>query len=79
MKPVIDYANTNLQMGDLLLTMGISSGKDIPMWRRKRLIKQLERYMSGNDCCNEIRLNMGKFFLLIKGSDEASHLYQYLI
>lgn len=79
MKPVIDYANTNLQMGDLLLTTGISFSNDIPMWRRKILIKQLERYMSGNECCNESKLNMGKFFLVIKGSDEASYLYQYLI
>ena len=77
MKPVIDYANTDLQMGDLLLTMGVSFRNDSFLWRR--LKKRLERYMSGNGCCNEIRLNMGKFFLVIKGSDEASHLYQYLI
>ena len=79
MKPVIDYANTDLQMGDLLLSMGIFIRSDISLWRRKRLIKRLERYMSGNECCKEIKLNMGKFFLVIKGSDEASYLYRYLI
>lgn len=78
MKPEIDYRKSDLQMGDLLLSMGVHLGEGMPRWRREKLKKRLERYMSGNKCNNQIGLDMGTFILIIQGVDEAGYLYQYI-
>jgi len=76
MKPTIDYYNQNEQMGDLLISNGVSIKKDFSDEEREKLKNELEAYMSGSG--ELITIDLKKFNLVIKGADEASNLYQYI-
>lgn len=76
MKKTVDYSGNRLQMGDLLKSMNVSIKDDFSDIERKKLKKYLENYLiSGSR--NLIQIDMKKFNLILKGSDEVSYLYQY--
>lgn len=76
-KPIIDYNYSTLQMGDLIASEGVSIKKDFSEAEREQLAKCLEDYMSSEHAMDEFKIDLKKFYLVIKGPDEASHLYQY--
>lgn len=80
MKTVItvDYLNSMYQMGELLEAMGVAIEEDFSEVERMDLAKYLEDYMSGKVGFEKIKIDMKKFFLIIKGADEAGYLYQYV-
>lgn len=78
MKETIDYSKSAKQMGDLLISMGVSIENDFSDEERKDLRRCLEQYMSSNACRRPLTLDMKKFYLIICGADEASYLYQYI-
>ena len=73
----IDYARNPNQMGDLLIVKGVNIKHDFTVEERAILRKKLERYMK-HESDQFLEINLKKFILLIKGSDEASYLHQYL-
>ncbi len=77
MKQTIEYYNQNKQMGDLLISMGVSIRDDFSNKELNDLRMMLEEYMSG-DSKSKITIDLKKFNLVIKGADEASCLYQYV-
>lgn len=76
MKKTIDYRQNNLQMGDLLISMNVSIKDDFSDIEREKLKSYLENYMRSGSC-SPIRIDMNNFYLILKGSDEVSYLYQY--
>lgn len=78
MRAVVDYSESEFQMGDLLEIMGVSLQNDFSDKERARLRKTLEEYMRGNRSEQAILIDLKKFVLKIKGADEASYLYQYV-
>lgn len=77
MKQTIDYVQSEMQMGDLLETMEVSIKNDFSVKERMQLKKSLEDYMSGK-ADKSLTIDLKKFLLVVKGSDEASYLYQYV-
>ena len=78
MKKIINYGHSDLQMGDLLKENGVNISKDFSAFEKKILANTLERYMTSG-CADLLKLDLKSFYLLIKGADEASYLYQYVI
>lgn len=77
MKPTIDYCQSNFQMGDLLKSMNVSIRDDFSDFERKKLKNHLEYYMTSGST-EPIKIDLKKFYIRIKGTDEASYLYQYV-
>lgn len=73
----IDYIDSPYPMGELLEVMGVSIKEDFSTVERKKLATYLADYMSGKCGSDQVSIDMKKFFLIIKGADEASYLYQY--
>ncbi|HCW74725.1 MAG TPA: hypothetical protein DHM90_14140 [Clostridiaceae bacterium] len=77
-KDTVNYYSSPYQIGDLIEKMGLKIKEDFSEFERKELKKHLEGYMRGEYESDEIKIDMKKFFLIIKGADEASYLYHYL-
>ena len=77
MKERINYIQSDKQMGDLLESMNVSIKRDFSMEERLQLQKYLEDYMTKNRC-DEIAIDLKTFYLVVKGTDEVSYLYQYV-
>lgn len=77
MEKVIDYYSQSRQMGDLLQAENVSIRKDFSVAEREKLQKKLEEYMKSRKNEN-LKIDLKKFILVIKGVDEASYLYQYV-
>lgn len=77
MKPTIDYYYQDKQMRDLLNSMNVSLENDFSDEELEKLKNDLEHYMS-SDGETKMTINLKKFNLVIKGADEAGHLYRYL-
>lgn len=76
-KKTVEYNKSNLQMGDLLQSMNVSIRNDLLDCERQKLKKHLENYMM-NGFCNPIKIDLIKFYLVIKGADEVGYLYEYV-
>ena len=57
--------------------MNVSIRNDLLDCERQKLKKHLENYMM-NGFCNPIKIDLIKFYLVIKGADEVGYLYEYL-
>lgn len=79
MGDVINYFYSEKQMGDLLKSMNVSIKDDFSDEEREKLRKYLESYMTSNACHKSVKIDLKKFYLVIRGADEASYLYQYLV
>lgn len=77
MKPTINYYYQDKQMGDLLNSMGVSIQNDFSDKELEKLKNDLEHYMSGSGE-SEMTIDLKKFYLVIKGADEAGYLYRYV-
>lgn len=78
MKPTIDYSASEMQMGDLINSMGVSIRNDFSDNERAAICKRLKKYLYGS-CNKPLKVDLKKFVLSIIGADEAGHLIQYFI
>lgn len=77
MKPIIDYAQSGMQMGDLIRSQGVSLKQDFSPDERREIRRQLEYYLSSTCGDKPVIVDLKKCYIRIKGYDEAGYLLQY--
>ena len=77
MEEKVDYYESNLDMAGVITSHNVSLSEDFTSEERKDLKQQLEKYMQRNSQ-ELMMIDMKKFYLQIKGADEASYLYRLL-
>lgn len=77
MKEKIDYFESNLDMAGLINSKNVSLCDDFTSDERQDLKRRLEEYMQSHSK-EMLIVDMKKFYLQIKGVDEAGHLLYLL-
>ena len=77
MKPTVSYVDSEFQMGDLLTHYRVPF-EEFTDDELESLRDKLMDYMSCSHNNEELKIDLKSIYLVIKGADEASYLFQYL-